>query len=79
MPVKVLQGIPFNVDAATKKIYSYDKGAQGPICLGTYDAEKETFTLVENWQELYQPLLESHRQTVKIRSRLPAAATTQTR
>lgn len=74
MVVKVIQGIPFVVDAATKKIFSYDKGAQGSICLGTYDPEKEKFALVEGWKELYQPLLEEYRQSVKIRSRLPASS-----
>ena len=72
MPIKVIQGIPFVVE--NKKIYAYEKPS---LCLGTYDAEKETFTLVEGWQELYAPLVEAHRQTVKARSRLPA--TTQTR
>ena len=72
MLVKVLQGIPFLVEPATKKIYAYEKPLVGPaLCLGTYDSDKETFTLVEDWKELYQSKLDSHRQTEKPRSRLP--------
>ncbi len=75
MLVKVLQGIPFLVDPATKTIYAYEKPVQGtPVCLGTYDAEKETFSLYDNWKSLYQPKLEAYRQTEKPRSRLPSQA-----
>lgn len=72
MLVKVFQGIPFLVEPATKKIYAYEKPLQGtPLCLGTYDPESETFTLLENWKELYQPKVDAYRQSEKPRSRLP--------
>ena len=75
MLVKVLQGVPFLVDPATQSIYAYEKPVQGtPLCLGTYDPVKETFTLVEGWKELYQAKLEAYRKSEKPRSRLPTTA-----
>lgn len=72
MLVKVFQGIPFLVEPATKKIYAYEKPLiSPPLCLGTYDPETETFTLIEGWKELYQPKVDAYRQTEKPRSRLP--------
>lgn len=74
MIVKTFQGIPFLVDTATKQIYAYEKPLVGtPLCLGSYDPVKETFTLVEGWKELYEPRLIAYRQAEKPRSRLPAA------
>ncbi len=72
MIVKTLQGIPFLVEPSTKRIFLYEKPVVGtPICIGTYEPEKETFVLVDNWKELCQPKLESYRQVEKPRSRLP--------
>jgi hypothetical protein len=72
MLVKVLQGIPFLVEPSTKSIYAYEKPVQGtPVRLGTYDPVAETFTLVDNWKELYQPKVDAYRSTEKPRSRLP--------
>jgi hypothetical protein len=72
MIVKTLQGIPFLCDPATKTIYAYEKVPTQPLlALGTYDPEKETFTLYPNWKELYEPKLAAHRESVKPRSRLP--------
>ena len=73
MLTKVLQGIPFLVDPATKRIFAYEKPLQGePLCLGTYDPQTETFTLVDGWKDLYEPKVIAYRQTEKPRSRLPA-------
>ncbi len=73
MIVKTLQGIPFLCDPATKTIYAFEKPVTQPLLpLGTYDPEKETFTLYENWKELYEARVVSHRATEKPRSRLPA-------
>ena len=74
-PTKVLNGIPFLVDSTTKTIYAYEKPiSANPLRLGTYNSQTETFQLVENWKELYQPRLEAHRATEKPRSRLPLIA-----
>ena len=76
MIVKTLQGIPFLCDATTKTIYAYEKVPSQPLLqLGTYDPEKETFSLSENWRELYESKLQAHRASEKPRSRGPAAAT----
>ncbi len=75
MLVKTLQGIPFLCDPATKTIYAYEKTPTQPLlALGTYNSETETFTLVENWKELYEPKLKTYRESVKPQSRVPAAA-----
>ena len=72
MIVKTLQGIPFLCDALTKTIYAYEKVPTQPlVALGTYDPEQETFTLLPNWKELYEPKLAAYRESVKPRSRLP--------
>jgi hypothetical protein len=77
MIVKTLQGIPFLCDTVTKTIYAYEKTPIPPlVALGTYDPEKETFSLVANWKELYEPKLVAHRETVRPRSRLPAQTQT---
>lgn len=74
MIVKTLQGIPFLCDPNTKTIYAYEKVPTQPLlALGTYDPNKETFTLVDNWKELYEPRVKQHRETEKPRSRLPQA------
>lgn len=71
MLVKVLQGIPFLVEPSTKSIFAYEKPVVGtPLRLGTYDPEKETFTLVDGWKELYQAKLEAYRASEKPRSRI---------
>jgi hypothetical protein len=73
MIVKNLQGIPFLCDPVTKSIYAYEKVPTQPLlALGTYNPETETFTLVPNWKELYEPRLVAHRASEKPRSRLPA-------
>ncbi len=73
MIVKTLQGIPFLCDPVTKTIYAYEKVPTQPLlALGTYDPQAETFQLVSNWKELYEPRVQAHRQVEKPRSRLPA-------
>ena len=72
MIVKTIQGIPFLCDPVTKTIYAYEKVPTQPLlALGTYDPAAETFTLVPNWKELYEPRLVAHRASEKPRSRLP--------
>lgn len=75
MQIKVLQGVPFLVEPSTRNIYAYEKVITQPLLhLGTYDPEKETFQLREDWKEAYQPRVEAHRDAEKPRSRLPVAA-----
>jgi len=76
MIVKTLQGIPFLCDTATKTIYAYEKIPTQPLIpLGTYTPETETFTLIENWKDLYEAKLQAYRTSEKPRSRLPQQPT----
>jgi hypothetical protein len=75
MLVKTLQGIPFFCDPVTKTIYAYEKVPQQPLlALGTYNPETETFTLVENWKELYAPRVAAYHASEKPRSRVPGVS-----
>ena len=77
MIVLTLKGIPFYCDPSTRKIYAYEKVQTHQLVeLGTYDSEKETFELREDWKTIYAPQLEIYRATIQVRSRLPAAANT---
>lgn len=73
MIVLTLQGIPFQCDPVSRKIYAYEKVQTHPLLeLGTYNPEAETFQLRPDWKEIYAEQLGLYRQTVKVRSRLPA-------
>jgi hypothetical protein len=73
MLVKILQGIPFLVEPSTQSIFAYEKPLVGtPLRLGTYDMGQETFTLVDNWKELYQSKVDTYRASEKPRSRISA-------
>jgi len=76
MIVKTLQGIPFLCDPVTKILYAYEKVPTQPLLvLGTYNAETDSFTLVENWKTLYEPKLQAYRASERPRSRLPQQPT----
>ena len=75
MLVKTLQGIPFLCDPVSKTVYAYEKVPTQPLlALGSYNPEAETFTLVDNWKELYEPRVAAYRASLQPRSRLPQAA-----
>ncbi len=77
MITKTLNGIPFLCDPNTKTIYAYEKVPTLPLlALGTYEPVTETFTLIPNWKELYEPKLQAYRESLQPRSRLPVATTT---
>jgi hypothetical protein len=74
MQAKTIQGIPFLLNTTTQQIYAYEKPVSSqPLLLGTYHPETETYTLLENWRELYEPRLNLYRESEKIRSRIPVA------
>jgi hypothetical protein len=74
MLTKTLNGIPFLCDPISKTVYAYEKIPTQPLlALGTYDPEKETYTLFANWKELYAPRVAAYRASEKPRSRLPTA------
>lgn len=71
MIVKTLQGIPFLCDPVTKSVYAYEKVPTQPLLrLGTYDPQAETFSLADNWKELYEQRLVAHRASMTPRSRI---------
>lgn len=76
MQVKILKGMPFLVDAATKRIFAYEKNpTQPPLPLGSYDPETGTYELKADWQQAFETKLQEHRTNTKPLSRLPAAPT----
>jgi hypothetical protein len=76
MQTKTLCGMPFLVDVSTKKIYAYEKQPTEPLYLGTYDPEKETYELREDWQDAYKVKLDTYRTSLKPQSRMPTAKPT---
>ena len=76
MIVKTFQGIPFLCDPVTKTVYAYEKVPTQPyLALGTYNPETETFTLYDNWKELYEPRVQAYRASEKPRQRVNPAPT----
>jgi hypothetical protein len=72
MQRKVLQGVPYWVDAQNK-IYAYTQNDTTYLCLGTYSPETEKVTLLPNWKELYTQKLMEYRTSAQARARLPVA------
>lgn len=74
MQKKILQGIPFWVDAQNR-IYVFEtkEAPVNPICLGTYNPQTDMIALKENWRELYAGNLEEYRKKCGPRARVPAS------
>lgn len=72
MQKKIIQGIPFWVDAQNR-IYLFEtkEAPTNPICLGTYSPQTETIALKDNWRELYQANIEEYRRKSAPRARVP--------
>ena len=64
----LVQGVPFLVDKLNN-LYSFEQDKKNLIILGTYNPEKETYTLKDNWKELYQEKLDDYRKNLKNRER----------
>ncbi len=76
MIVTTIQGIPFLLDPTTNNLYAYEKVPTQPLLLlGNFNPQSETFQLLENWKELYEPKLKAYRESLQPRSRLPQQAT----
>lgn len=74
MQRKLIQGIPFWLDAQNR-VYAYDPTtSENPIWLGTYSPQKEMIEFRDDWREAYAPALAAYRQQNQARSRLPAEA-----
>lgn len=64
----IVHGVPFLVDKLNN-LYSFEQDKKNLIILGTYNPEKETYTLKDNWEELYQEKLDDYRKNLKNRER----------
>lgn len=72
MQKKVIQGVPFWVDAQNR-IYVFEtkEVPANPIWLGTYNTQSDTVELAANWRELYAMNLEDYRKKAAPRARVP--------
>ena len=70
MQSKQIQGLYFLVNKE-KNVFSYEKDGKDSILLGTYDTENDRVILRADWKTVYQPKLETYRETEKPRSRIP--------
>lgn len=68
MQKEIVQGIPFWKDK-NNNLYSYKVEKKNLIQLGTFDSNKQTFTLNSNWKELYSSELSEYRSNLKNRER----------
>jgi len=64
----IVQGVPFLVDKSNN-LFTFKIDKKNLIQLGTYNPEKETYTLKENWEQIYQPELDEYRKNLKNRER----------
>jgi hypothetical protein len=64
----IVHGVPFLVDKSNN-LFTFKVDKKNLIQLGTYNPEKETYTLKENWEQLYQPELDDYRKNLKNRER----------
>jgi hypothetical protein len=64
----IVHGVPFLVDKLNN-LYSFEQDKKNLIILGIYNPEKETYTLKDNWEELYQEKLDDYRKNLKNRER----------
>jgi hypothetical protein len=73
MQRKLIQGIPFWLDAQNR-VYAYDPTTtENPIWLGTYSPQTEKIEFRDDWRDAYSSALVAYRQQNQARSRLPAA------
>ncbi len=71
MQKKILQGIPFWVDAQNRIYLFENKETPGTIVLGTYNPQTEKIQLREDWKDVYQPKLDEYRASLQSRARVP--------
>ena len=64
----IVHGVPFLVDKSNN-LFTFKVDKKNLIQLGTYNPEKETYTLKENWEQIYQPELDEYRKNLKNRER----------
>lgn len=68
MQKEIVQGVPFWKDKSNN-LYSFEPDKKNLINLGTYDLEKETIILKDNWRALYKERLDNYRTNLIKRER----------
>lgn len=68
MQKEILQGIPFWKDKSNN-LYSFEVDKKNLLAIGTYNPTSETYTLKDNWQEIYKVKLNDYRTNLKNRDR----------
>jgi hypothetical protein len=68
MRKEIVQGVPFWKDKSNN-LYSFDTDKKNSIHIGTYNTATETYTLKENWVEIYQSKLDEYRKNLIKRDR----------
>ena len=68
MQKEVIEGVPYWKDKSNN-IYCFEPDKKNLIVLGTYNPEKDTIALKDNWKELYQSKLDDYRKNLKNRER----------
>ena len=68
MQKEIVQGIPFWKDKS-HNLYSFEPDKKNLLQIGTYNTSTETYTLKDNWQELYKERLDNYRKNLIKRDR----------
>lgn len=72
MQKKIIQGIPFWVDAHNR-VFAFETKElpSNPLFLGTYNPQTEKVDLLDTWREAYAKPLEEYHTKAAARARVP--------
>jgi len=68
MQKELVQGVPFWKDKSNN-LYSFEPEKKNLILLGIYNPITETYTLNDNWKNIYETRLVSYRENLNKRER----------
>jgi len=68
MQKEIVQGVPFWKDKSNN-LYSFEPDKKNLLLIGTYNPEKETYTLKDDWQTLYKERIDNYRKNLLKRDR----------
>jgi len=68
MQKEIVEGVPFWKDKSNN-LYSFEPDKKNLIAIGSYNSEKQTITLKDNWKQIYQVKLDDYRKNLKNRER----------
>jgi hypothetical protein len=68
MQKEIAEGVPYWKDKSNT-LYNFEPDKKNLIAIGSYNPEKDTITLKDNWKELYQTKLDEYRKNLKNRER----------